>query len=531
MEKKFIKVINLKRRPDRKNNMIEKLQNVSINENDYEIIEAVDGKELQPTLYLKNFFNIEGYRKGVIGCALSHIHLWERLVNDDKNDYYVILEDDVIFVDNFKEKLERSIELFLQNKIEYTLIGAFQIENQNLNKDNIQLVNNNNYAWSTTCGYIISKSGSKKLLESIKNNGIKAPIDHSCIYTRCFDVYFLNEYIVHTFVYGATSDTDIQNVYDCLDFSNIDENENIIEIDNICKEELNDKIITISFTDWWLEEYNGGNFDRENNYFTKLFTDYTDYKIKVIEPHENPDILFYSIFGYQHQSLSAKRKIFFSGESQSKREDANYNITFDENCENNCRLPLWIIYLNDALIENCNIKNGIFEKANKNKFCSIICQRDNENNKRSEIVNKLSTYKKVDCGGPFLNNIGYIVPRGTNCSGKIYHHSNYKFVLTFENRMYPGYVTEKILDEYKSNSIPIYWGTPDVVKDFNPETFINANDFNSIDELVNHIIKVDNDDELYNSYFNKPIFSDYWLSIFQDPNKTFYKKLINNIIG
>jgi GR25 family glycosyltransferase involved in LPS biosynthesis len=523
MENKFIKLINLKRRLDRKNNMMEKLQNVSINTNEYEIIEAVDGKELKPTMYIKKLFegNNFNYKRGVIGCALSHINLWERLINDDKNDYYVILEDDITFVDNFKEKLERSIELFLENKIEYALIGAHQITNENLNKDNIQIVNNNDYFWSCTYGYIISKTGSKKLLESIKNTSIKCPIDYSCIYTSCFDVYFLNEYIVHSYDYFYTNDTDIQNVYDFLDFSNMDENE---------ENEKNKEVITISFTDWWIPEYCGGNFDKENNYFTNLLKDY--YTVKVISEYENPDILFYSVFGSNHTNLKAKRKVFFSGESSAKREDADYNITFDENSENNCRLPLWLFYnINEQLIDNSSKKrNGIFEIPKKNKFCSIICSMDNSEGKRGEIVNKLSEYKKVDCGGQFLNNIGYIVPRGTNCSGKIEHNNDYKFVIAFESNMYPGYVTEKILDVYKSNCIPIYWGSSEVVNDFNPSTFINANNFNTIDELVEYIIKVDNDDELYASFFKEEIYSNYWLDIFNDSNKTFYKKLIKNII-
>jgi hypothetical protein len=193
---------------------------------------------------------------------------------------------------------------------------------------------------------------------------------------------------------------------------------------------------------------------------------------------------------------------------------------------------LWLCYLNDEIIDDYNnkIQNKI-EAPQKSKFCSIICQQDNVENTRSEIVNKLSKYKSVDCGGKFLNNIGYVVPRGINCSGKIEHNNNYKFVIAFENKDYPGYVTEKICDAYKSKCIPIYWGTKDVVKDFNPSTFINANDFVNIDELVEYIIKVDNDDKLYASFFKDPIFSNKWLETFNDKNKTFYKNLTDRIIG
>jgi hypothetical protein len=38
-------------------------------------------------------------------------------------------------------------------------------------------------------------------------------------------------------------------------------------------------------------------------------------------------------------------------------------------------------------------------------------------------------------------------------------------------------------EAYLSNCIPIYLGSPNINNDFNPETFINAADFNSEDEL------------------------------------------------
>ena len=146
-------------------------------------------------------------------------------------------------------------------------------------------------------------------------------------------------------------------------------------------------------------------------------------------------------------------------------------------------------------------------------------------------MEKLSKYKQVDCGGSFLNNIGYNVPLGLNCSGKIEHNNNYKFAMAFESTLYPGYVTEKICDIFKSNCIPIYWGHPDVVKDFNPSSFINANNFANFDELVDYIIKVDNDEMMYKSFFKSPFLSPQWSDILTDPNKTFFKNLADRIIG
>ena len=129
-----------------------------------------------------------------------------------------------------------------------------------------------------------------------------------------------------------------------------------------------------------------------------------------------------------------------------------------------------------------------------------------------------------------LNNIGGPIPPGVNASGKIEHNKQYKFAIAFENKQYPGYVTEKICDAYKSGCIPIYWGTPDVTQDFNPSTFINANDFPDFDALIDHIRRVDCDDELYASYFKNPILSDAWMQIFADPTRAFFKQLVSDIL-
>ena len=67
-----IKVINLKRREDRKNNVIENFKNANVL--NYEFIEATDGNNLEITSDIIELFkgNDFGNRKGVIGCALTH---------------------------------------------------------------------------------------------------------------------------------------------------------------------------------------------------------------------------------------------------------------------------------------------------------------------------------------------------------------------------------------------------------------------------------------------------------------------------
>ena len=195
-------------------------------------------------------------------------------------------------------------------------------------------------------------------------------------------------------------------------------------------------------------------------------------------------------------------------------------------------MPLWICYFDNNILEETKRRiQNIHNVPTKEQFCSFIASGPGLTNNRKDFVDKLSNYKKVDCGGAYLNNIGGSVPIGINCSGKVEHNKKYKFAMAFESKNYPGYVTEKICDIFKSNTIPIYWGTSEVIQDFNPKSFINSNDFSNFDELVEFIKKVDNDDILYASYFKEPILSNMWIDILTDKNSVFFKNLVDKIIG
>ena len=59
------------------------------------------------------------------------------------------------------------------------------------------------------------------------------------------------------------------------------------------------------------------------------------------------------------------------------------------------------------------------------------------------------------------------------------------------------------------NSIPIYWGNPEIEKEFNTKSFINVYDFDSIDDVINNIIELDKDDNKYLELLNQPWFNEY----------------------
>jgi len=251
------------------------------------------------------------------------------------------------------------------------------------------------------------------------------------------------------------------------------------------------KKIKINFVDFW------DDFDKTNNYFYNLLKQEFD-----IEISNNPDFLFYSVFGNSNLSYQCT-KIFFSGENIGPDyNNCDYSMCYDyiDNGKH-YRLPLYILYGGYYDLINKTVDDSL---ANR-KFCNFIVSNGGSLI-RNNFFTKLSKYKNVDSGGRFMNNIGYPV------GDKLKFQSEYKFSIAFENDLYrenrDGYTTEKILEPMKVNSIPIYWGNTLIHKEFNRNSFINYHDFKSEDELIEYIIFLDNNDNEYMRVMNEPWLND-----------------------
>lgn len=221
-------------------------------------------------------------------------------------------------------------------------------------------------------------------------------------------------------------------------------------------------------------------------------------KVEVVHFSENPDILFFSIFEYDdHFKCRDTVRVYVTQENDVPNFNiCDYGVSFHNIDFNNrsFRLPNYC-YHNEAftkLREGIRMSNDAPEKRG---FCSVVISNNLFSSpERFAYWNKIDEYKSVMSGGKFRNNIGGPV------KNKFEFLSRYKFNLAFENSMVDGYTTEKISDAFYAGSVPIYWGNRLVARDFNPEAFININDFDSIDEAVDYIRKVDEDDELYMHY-------------------------------
>lgn len=290
------------------------------------------------------------------------------------------------------------------------------------------------------------------------------------------------------------------------------------------------KNIKISFKNFWYD------FNTTNNIFTSILKK----KWNVIIDDINPDYIF---TGDKNIINKNKCNIYFSGEPSWDKGNCDWGLVqydiYDK--PNYIRFPLYLYYIH-YYINNGSIKDYsyFYNEKNFNKeflnqktnFCNFICGGPYNGNGqyRDYFVKELMKYKNIHCPGTRFNNIGRLLGDSSNgllCSSyKTDFIKKYKFTIGFENNStrdgYNGYTTEKFIEPLLSNSMLIYWGNPNISNEFNTNSFINFHDYNDIDLVINKIIELDNNDDLYlerinnpytldNDYFNQ----DYLISLFE----------------
>jgi len=227
-----------------------------------------------------------------------------------------------------------------------------------------------------------------------------------------------------------------------------------------------------------------------------------------LEVTDDPDYLFYSVFGYEHSNPRYDRcvRIWHTGENIRPDFDrCDYALSCDylEGDPRYLRLPEYVRSHGERarLLVKSTVLDAESVLASKTRFCNFLYANDRART-RARFFQLLSKYKQVDSGGTVLNNMGRVVPN--NLTDKLAFLSQYKFTIAFENARYPGYTTEKLVDPMLAGSIPIYWGSPRVSEEFNPRSFINCHGYTSQQSAIEQVIKMDQDDSLYLEYLNAP---------------------------
>lgn len=160
------------------------------------------------------------------------------------------------------------------------------------------------------------------------------------------------------------------------------------------------------------------------------------------------------------------------------------------------------------------------QKACARDFCSFVVSNANGAPERGEFLEVANSYKRVDSGGGYRNNIGYRV------QNKIEFEAKHKFSIAFENCYY-SCVTEKINMSFAAKTVPIYWGNPDVGKMYNEKAFVNCHNFDDFEAVLDYVKKIDNDDSLYKNMLKEPaLLVDKSLKEYEDDLSFFLKNII-----
>lgn len=247
-----------------------------------------------------------------------------------------------------------------------------------------------------------------------------------------------------------------------------------------------------------------------------------------VEFSDQPDFLFYSVFGIQYLAYSDCVRIFLDGEPVLPNfNDCDYAIGY-------VYMTLGDRYLRAAGVLASSVgselpreiqdRSAVTPDMANRRFCNFIYSNDNKGDGaqlRIDFCKKLMEYKHIDCPGRVLNNMssselakryegfdegGNPIVTGNNWQdSKQDFQRKYKFTIAFENLRIPGMTTEKLINPFFAYSVPIYWGNPDAVKEYNPKAFINCADYgDDFDAIVERVKELDRDNAQYLEMLRQP---------------------------
>jgi GR25 family glycosyltransferase involved in LPS biosynthesis len=255
-----VHLINLKRRQDRikkfKENHEEWTKQVCLRP-------AFDGKNIQLTAELAALFapNDFGWKKPVMGCALSHLSLWFELANEPPScENYLILEDDVKFKKGWLS-IWNEASKHIPSDYDVLYLGGvlppnketFSKVQEPINEYWNRILPNQIFGQTTPTryfhfcnyAYILSRSGAQKILEEMqKRGGFYTSADHMI----CNRVDDMKHYILNPQVAGCYQDDDPK--YVSSEFNNFNRVDNFDSDlwnnnDRFSEEEINKIVKTI----------------------------------------------------------------------------------------------------------------------------------------------------------------------------------------------------------------------------------------------------------------------------------------------
>ena len=221
------------------------------------------------------------------------------------------------------------------------------------------------------------------------------------------------------------------------------------------------------------------------------------------KPVASADLSLFYPAVYDLKTKNSKRRIWYTAENLRPPMDHIFDgtLSYDQDTYSgtNHYMPYWYQhagFFGKSFVprvgkySNTEILLSPRSLSKKQKFaCAFIRNLDPV---RLRLFEKLRQFGEVDLYGQKFN---------SNVPEKYEVAKNYKYQVCLENDLYPGYVTEKLIESFLCDNVPIYWGDFGKDESINRSGIINLKDFDSMGELVQRI-KIINDDEYEHIYSN-----------------------------
>ena len=214
----------------------------------FHVFKAVDGMTLEPSQKIQRLFEKSDHygRRGLVGCAMSHMKLWKMLASDPQKQFMIILEDDIKLTKDFNMKI---LNLIHNHRDDFEMLVFHwnpypHIKDQVYATELKEEVTPTITEWSkekafglnmgSNAGYVLSKKGAYNLLRQIDQNGCIMGIDWEAMKCSRSEEQIKNNVtggvnrvmyaspmmgFVEAFQNGNT-DSNIQNVFDKIDLVN-----------------------------------------------------------------------------------------------------------------------------------------------------------------------------------------------------------------------------------------------------------------------------------------------------------------------
>lgn len=287
--------------------------------------------------------------------------------------------------------------------------------------------------------------------------------------------------------------------------------------------------VRVAFTGFWPE------FDPEP-FFVKLLASSLNRPVQNVRHLESADIVVSSVFSptsriekllglkaREWSPSSGKLSIWYSGENIRPPHDRfNLTLSFDVDDFGGANQYLPLAYLSVhwpwqnvspsdftsretagfavvPSVEQISIPRAL--DVFRPKFACMFAS--NMTNDRRRLIGAMETIGPVDVYGP-AEKLGPV-----KRLDKVGVAKDYRFMLCPENDLFPGYVTEKIVDAWASGCVPIWWGD-DSGHLLNPGSHLNLANTRSLADLIESVRLLENDASRRRQVVNSPLSNGVW---------------------